>query len=256
MAKHEVATRRVLYEIPGMQVIAGSEQEFPGADGLPLSLAIYYPPTPIADPPPAVVIVEGYPDAGFSNFIGCRFMEMAWSISMAQLIAASGMAAITYANRLPSSDAAALMDYVASRSGALRLDGSRIGIYATSAHAPVALSVLDRAVCAVLSNPLTLDLDGATHVAEASKMFRFEAPVVATIPAGKPLFVIRSGKDEMPGLNASLDRFVSHLLAANHPLWLVNHPDAPHSFDLFHDSEPTRRILRSALTFLRDELRG
>jgi len=253
---HEVTTRRVLYEIIGMQSITTSEQTFPGSDGEPLPIAFYRPAAPIADPPPAVVIIEGYADPGFSKFLGCRFMDMAWSISMAQLIAASGMVAVTYANRLPSSDAATVLEYVKANAGILGIDGSRIAIYASSGHAPVALSVLDRARCAVLSNPLTFDIDGATHVAEASKMFRFEAPPMHAIQAARPVFMIRSGKDEMPGLNVSLDRFVTHLLAANHPLWLVNHPDAPHSFDLFHDSEVTRRILRAALAFLRDELQA
>lgn len=251
---HEVTTRRVLYEIPGMQSVGASEQKFAGADGQPLPIAIYRPPSPSADPPPAVVIIEGYADPGFSNFLGCRFMDIAWSISMAQLIAANGLVAITYANRQPSSDAAAVLDHVKANAGTLGIDGSRIGIYATSGHAPVALSVLNRAHCAVLSNPLTFDIDGATHVENASKMFRFEAPVIDAIPPGKPIFVIRSGKDEMPGLNVSLDRFVARALTANHPLWLVNHPEAPHAFDLFHDSEATRSILRAALAFIRDEL--
>jgi hypothetical protein len=237
-----------------MQSIAASEQTFPGADGQPLPMAIYRPPAPIADPPPAVVIIEGYPDPGFAKFLGCRFMDMAWSISMAQLIAASGVAAITYANCQPSSDAAAVLEYVKAKAGTLGLDGTRLGFYATSGHAPVALSVLDRARCAVLSNPFTFDINGATHVADASKMFRFEAPIMNKIASDKPLFVIRSGKDEMPGLNASLDHFVTHALAANHSVRLVNHPDAPHSFDVFHDSDATRRILREALAFLRDEL--
>lgn len=251
--RHEVTTRRVLYEIPGMQAITATEQDFPGADGQPLAMAIYRPPTSLTEPPPAVVIVEGYRDPGFSAFMGCRFMDMAWSISMAQLIAASGMVAITYANRQPSSDAAAVLDYLKANARTLGINGSRIGLYATSGHNPVALAMLDRARCAVLSNPLTFDIDGATHVADASKMFGFEAPVMNTIPRGTPVFVIRSGKDEIPGLNAALDRFVAHALAANHPIRLVNHPDAPHSFDLFHDSDDTRRILREALAFLRDE---
>jgi hypothetical protein len=41
---------------------------------------------------------------------------------------------------------------------------------------------------------------------------------------------------------------------ANQPLWLVNHPEAPHAFELFHDSEATRHILRAAMAFLRDAL--
>lgn len=58
----------------------------------------------------------------------------------------------------------------------------------------------------------------------------------------------------MPGLNESLDRFVAEALSRSVPLTLVNHPDAPHSFDLFHDSERTRDILRQALDFLRTTL--
>jgi hypothetical protein len=200
-----------------------------------------------------VVIIEGYADPGFSTFLGCRFMDMAWSISIAQLIAASGMATITYANLQPSSDAEAVLEHVKAKAGRLGVDGMRLGLYATSRHAPVALSVVGRARCAVLSNPYTFDVDGTTHVADASKMFRFEAPVMNTIPSGTPMFVIRSGNDEMPGLNASLDPFVARALA-NQPLWLVNHPEAPHAFELFHDSEATRHILRAAMAFLRDAL--
>lgn len=62
------------------------------------------------------------------------------------------------------------------------------------------------------------------------------------------------GMHSLTGLNASLDRFVGLALAANHPIWMVNHQDAPHSFDLFHDSPATRRIVRAALEFLGHQL--
>ena len=251
---NEVTTRRVLYEIPGMKSATVRQAEFRGADGEALPMAIYSPTFPVADPPPAVVIVEGYADPGFSRLFGCRFMEMQWSISMAQLLAASGMAAITYANREPVADASAILDHVRTRADAVGADPERIGLWATSGHGPVALFALGRAECAVLSNPFTFDYDGATHVAEAAKMFRFAVPSMATLPAGKPIFVVRSGKDEMPGLNQSLDRFAMLALSANHPITLVNHPDAPHSYDLYHDSAETRAILRQALAFLRDQL--
>lgn len=79
---------------------------------------------------------------------------------------------------------------------------------------------------------------------------RFAVPPDCVLPR-VPTFVIRSGKDEMPGLNASLDRFVTYALAQNAPLTLVNHADAPHSFDLFHDTGMTRHVLEQALAFLR-----
>lgn len=251
---HEVTTRRVLYEIPGMSSATVRHAEFRGADGKALPMAIYSPTSPVLHPPPAVLIVEGYADPGFSQFLGCRFMEMQWSISMAQLIAASGMAAITYANREPAADAAAILEHVRAAADAIGVNGQRIGLWATSGHGPVALSVLEKAECAVLSNVFTLDYDGATQVADAAKMFRFAVPRMAGIPAGKPIFVVRSGHDEMPGLNQSLDRFAMLALSANHPITLVNHPDAPHSYDLYHDSATTRAILRQALAFLRDQL--
>ena len=238
---HEVATRRVLYEIPGMQSIEPREFAVTGADGEPLAARIY---SPLAadggrlrqgyGPTGCVVIVEGYPDPGFVKHVGCRFMDMQWSISVAQLIAASGMAAITYANRQPAADAMAIIEYATTNASRLGIDGSRIALWATSGHAPVAISLLDRASCAVLSNPMT---DGAGVVSQ---------PV--------PIFLIRSGKDETPGLNVSLDRFTANALAQNQPITLVNHHDAPHSFELYHDSSTTRHIIRQALGFLSEQL--
>jgi hypothetical protein len=222
MSRHEITTRRVLYEIPGMQSVPVREDSFRGADGQPLPMKIY------GDQGPSVVILEGYPDAGFQKHVGCTFMEMEWTISMAQLIAASGMTAVTHANRDPLPDAQALLNHLASR-------GDKIGIWSTSGHAPIAVQVLSQVQCAVLSNPL---------LAQDAKTARFQGPQT-------PLFVIRSGQDQTPGLNAALDPFIQAAIAANDPVTVVNLPSAPHSFDLFFDSEQTRHTLREALAFLR-----
>ena len=249
---HDLAARAVLYEIPGMQDLQAQPHECVGADGAPLSVAFYLPAAPIQLPPPVVVIVEGYADTGFSKMLGCRFMDMGWSVSTARLIAASGMAAITYANRRPAADAAALLAHIASECAALGVDGGRVGLWATSGHGPVAISVLERVRCAVLLNPYLCDFDGATHVADAARTFRFETPACA--PAAVPQFLVRSGRDEMPGLTASFDRYVARALSLNHPITVVNHADAPHAFDLLHDSATTRGILRQALDFLQVHL--
>lgn len=251
--RHEITTRKVLLQLPGMAAVTSRLSAFAGADGQPLPIQVYYP-AGVAAPVPAVVIVEGYADPGFTKFFGCRFMEMDWSVSMARLIAASGLAVITYANREPDADARALLAHVSAHADTLGVDAKRAGLWATSGHAPLAVSLLDQARCAVLSNPYTCDLDGATHVADAARTFRFVAPSPAEPSTRIPLFVIRSGQDEMPGLNASLDRFVSRRLASGAPITLVNHPEAPHSFDLFHDSELTRHTLRQAFAFLRFHL--
>ena len=60
-------------------------------------------------------MVEGYPSAGFEKHMGCTFMEMEWTISMAQLIAASGMTAVTHSNREAEPDALALMKHLGAK---------------------------------------------------------------------------------------------------------------------------------------------
>ena len=69
-----------------------------------------------------------------------------------------------------------------------------------------------------------------------------------------PLFIARAGQDQMPGLNDTLDRFLVKALACNLPISFVNHSEAPHAFDLFHDSETSREIVRRILAFLQFHL--
>jgi acetyl esterase/lipase len=65
------------------------------------------------------------------------------------------------------------------------------------------------------------------------------------------MFIARAGRDEMPHLNDSIDRFVEKALEANLPITLVNHPEGPHAFDLFDDSEASRNVIEQLLGFLR-----
>jgi hypothetical protein len=69
-------------------------------------------------------------------------------------------------------------------------------------------------------------------------------------PADVPLFLARAGRDEIPHLNDALDRFLAHAVARNLPVSFVNHPEGPHAFDLVHDSEMSREVVRWAVAFL------
>jgi hypothetical protein len=69
-----------------------------------------------------------------------------------------------------------------------------------------------------------------------------------------PLFVVRAGLDQMPGLNGALDRFVATALTLNLPVTVVNHASGPHAFDLFDDTPATRDIVKQVLAFLRFHL--
>jgi hypothetical protein len=258
--QNPVTKQRLVYDMPGTgDVVVRRDVEFRAADGGVLAMDLYSPPDSRSDArTPAVVIVAGFPDVGFQARLGCRFKDMESSVSWARLLAASGMVAITYSNREPAADLDALLAHIGSNAAALGIEENRIGLWASSGHGPLALSVLTRVKCAALCNPYMLDLDGATGVAEVSKLFGFVNPnagkTVQEVPKDVPLFVVRSGQDKTPRLNETLDRFIAGALACNLPLSFVNHPGAPHAFDLFHDSETSREIIAGLLTFMRFHL--
>jgi len=264
MTPDELAALTVLYTVPGMEEVTIRRDETYGTrESGPITMDVYYPPAIASGQSlPAVVIVYGYSDAGFPNVFGRTFKELGPPVSWAKLIAASGMIAILYSNREPAEDAIAVLRYVHDHAASLGIDARRIGFWSGSANVPVALWLLMQpeltVKCAALCYGYMLDVDGATGVADIQKTYRFANPgagkSVDDVRKDVPLLIARSGRDQFPGLNESLDNFVRGALRCNLPLTLVNHADAPHGFDLFHDSETTREIVRQILSFLRFHL--
>ena len=257
-----VTSRRVLYDLPGTDAVSlRTDFEVQSSDAGTLVLDSYLPPKS-ARPgrPPLVVMVAGYPDAGMQRVLGCRFKETAFTVSWARLMAASGMAVITYSTNEPLQGLTGLLDHVRDHDADFGVDGTHIGLWASSGNVAAALSALierPRVItCAALCYGYTLDLEGADAVAAAAAQFGFRScpAAIERLPKQVPLFVARAGQDSMPRLNEALDRFVAAALAANLPLTLVNHAAGPHAFDLFDDSETTRETIRAILRFLKFHL--
>jgi hypothetical protein len=264
---NDIAKKTVVYQIAGVEAVTiRRDVEYCATESGVLTMDLYYPPDSQSGARiPAVVVVTGYPDLGFEARVGCKFKEMGSSISWGQLMAASGLVAITYTNREPAADIQALLQYIRQNAASLGIDENRIGVWASSGNVPLALSVLmqeDREFlkCAVLCYGVMLDLDGSTFVADAAKTFGFVNPCagksVNDLPQELPLFIVRAGRDQFPHLNEAIDRFIIHALTYNLPITFANHAAAPHAFDLFHDSETSREIIRQILAFLRFHLGG
>jgi len=260
--RHEITKKRVVYQLPGMDAVTiRRDVEYRSTDAGALTMDLYYPPdSKSAARRPAVVFVGGYPDPGFQKILGCKMKEMESYISWGQLVAASGLVAVTYSTGMqPATDIQALLQYVRGNAAVLGIDENRIGLWSSSGNVPNALSVLmgedrDYLKCAVLCYGCMLDLDGSTSMAEAAKQWGFAYPcagkTVNDLPQDIPLFIARSGQDEMPHLNETMDRFLSKALTCNLPITFVNHPSAPHAFDVTHDSETSREIIRQILAFI------
>lgn len=202
---------------------------------------------------PAVVIATGYPDPGFAARIGCAVQDMRCYIAWAELIAASGMAAVRYRNQQPA-DLAEVLAYLRAHGADLGIDADRLAILGFSGNGPTAMSALVREPVRCGALVYAMLFGGG----EAAKQFGFADPIadasVDDLRADLPLLVVRAGQDNIPGLNASIDRFAAAALARNLPVTIANLPKAPHAFDLVDDSETSREMMRGILQFLRFHL--
>jgi acetyl esterase/lipase len=265
MPPTELAKLTVLYPIPGVDAVRVRRDEpYRAIEAGPLTMDVYYPAGAATGARlPAVLMVHGYSDAGLPNVMGRTFKEMGQTVSWAMLIAASGMIAVLYSNREPVEDVASVLRHIRDQADNLGIDQSRVGLWAGSGHVPLALWLLmqrefDYVKCAALCYGFMLDSDGATGVADMQKTFPFANPgagkSVDDVRSDVPLLIVRAGHDQFAGLNESIDNFVAGALRRNLPITLINHADSPHAFDLFHDSDTTREIIRQILSFMRCHL--
>ena len=92
--RHPLASKRVVYHREGMEAVPTlRDVEYHQSEAGTLALDIYHPHSPASGP--VVLFVIGLPDVGVSIPLGCLFKDVEMFISMAQLVAASGMAAVT-----------------------------------------------------------------------------------------------------------------------------------------------------------------
>ena len=244
----EVVRKTAVLELPGMDAIEVKRDQRYGEGG---TFDLYV--AAMGGVAPTVIFVYGFPDARFAQ--GLR--QMGAYASWGRLLAATGMNAVAYSYREPVADLAALLEHLRANAAALGVDASRLGVWAASGNVPTALHLMmtqppDAVRAAALLYGYMLDVPGA------AEQFGIGVPArgrtVEDLPRHVPLLLVRAGGDETPGINASIDAFVGAALARDLPLTLVNQVGAPHSFDLFDDSEASRATIRGVLRFLREQL--
>jgi acetyl esterase/lipase len=252
----DFTTKELVYTIAGAADVAVERDHIYRTDQGPLGFDLYRPPHATA-PSPVVILVSGLPDPGVAAMLGKPIKDWASYQGWARMIAASGIVGILYLNRT-SGDVVALVHHLRANAAELGIDPERIGVWASSGHAPTALALFahQRLACAALLYGYLLDLDGATAVADAAAQYHFAVPPVALeeLPRDRPMLVVRAGRDVIPGIDATLQRFVAAAHARQLPVTLIEHAEAPHAFDLIDDSPRTREVIEETLGFLRRAL--
>ena len=119
-AASDLLAKRVLYSLPDMDAVSVRRDiayTMPADAGL--TMDVYSPPGRNASHgTPAVVLVPGFP--GAVKRIGAF-------VSWAELMAASGLVAITCATKEPAADTEAVLGYVREHAASLGIDGDRMG---------------------------------------------------------------------------------------------------------------------------------
>lgn len=255
----------VVLAVPGMErVTVRSDLVYSTPEGgAPLKADVYLPPDAVKGRRyPVVLLIAG----GAEN-------TKEWGIykSLGRLLAASGFAAVPFNHRLRyprrqyeqgEADVLAVLDFLRRNSESLAVDPDRVGALAFSGGGPMLSVFLRRSIPGVrclAGYYAFLDTDhvdpaeagASVDVIHAFSPLRRFLEKPEALP---PLFIARAGRDDIPGVNASIDRFVGAALERNAPVALVNHPTGVHGFDHRNDDARSREILRLTLEFLRSHL--
>jgi acetyl esterase/lipase len=256
-------THAVVMTVPGMdRVRVRPNLVYEEVGGTKMHADVYLPPDDGKGTRPPVVVFQA---GGAENT-----KDWAAYTSISRLFAASGFAAVAFNHRLRypqrryaegAEDLRNLLELLRRDGPSLGLDGTRVAIATFSGGGPMLAPLLrDRppSVRALAGFYAFLDTE---HVkleeAEITKQTARAFSPLAAIESGAqppPLFVARAGRDAIPGVNVSIDRFVAKALERNLTLTVVNHPAGAHGFDHKDADARTREILEMALAFFRAHL--
>ena len=274
--------RRIAYTLPGMdRVQVSKDRVYRSIVGSP-DTAMYGPtlrydvylPSSAGPARPAIVFIHGGMVAG-SQRVSPKDDLPSYQ-EWGRLVAAAGFLGITFSHRLTTQDNAdvaatdvtALLAEVRSKATEWNLDANRLCVAVFSAGGPLSSLFLGGEVpsvrCVALYYPF-LDLEHTTvhtpfrpaHPQQRIHELARFSPRAKLLEARNitPILLARAGRDAIPGINASIDRFMQAALWVNAPVDFYLHPTGNHGFDLA--SAPDARagaIVEATIAFFRRHL--
>ena len=260
--------RPIVYKVPGMETVdIHRDIAYKTADGADLKMDIYVPPgLPAGTRVPVIFFVHG----GYLPRT-ITFLPKEWGVfqSYGRLAAASRFVGVTFNHRywgwkredmeMSFGDVLDAIRFVRGHAEAYRVDPDRVALWAFSGGGPhltipmrekldfVRCLVSFYAILDMTPTAKSMSLDPEKeHSADFSPVtyLRKDGP---RLP---PMFVGRAGLDS-PGINESVDRFLSGALALNEMIEVMNHPNGRHGFDILDDNERSREIIARALEFIK-----
>lgn len=267
----ELLTRRVAYTLPQMsrtRVI--KDIVYKTVDSVSLKMDVYLP-SDITEGMclPAVVFVHG--EAPWELLHSAK--DWGQYTSWGQLVAASGMIAITFTHRpsdgftqLPEAakDIEDLFQFVQVHAFEYGIDKENLGVWVCSAGGPVGL-------CPVLHERLTyvkciaayyplLDLQAIEELRKEVSLATIQnySAVWHLKHSGNPLppfLLVKAGLDK-PVFNEGIDVFATAMIEQNANFDYLCHAQGQHGFDIRDDDSRSREIIQRTLQFFQTNLLG
>jgi acetyl esterase/lipase len=251
----EIIRMPVVYSVPGMagvKVRAG--QVYKTAEGSPLHFDLYAP-AAASRASPAVILVHGGPIPS----LGAR----RWKVfeSYGRILAASGMVAIAFDHRLlgldrlrdSAADLADLVRHLRENATTLGIDQNRLALWTFSGGGWLVSSALRERQSWW---KLLVAYYGVMEPFGTSRDDASLSPIAALGQDARnapPIVLARAGRDD-PGINSTIDRFVTAANSAGATVDLFTHPTGRHSFDILDPDDRSRQIIQRTIAALRSNL--
>jgi acetyl esterase/lipase len=256
----------VVYQVPGMDKVKIVQNlKYTKTDDPNVLMDIYLPPNTSARVKhPIVMFIHG----GAKT----EYTPKDWGIYMSwgRLVAASGFVGVTFTHRLKypdkslelgAQDVRAAIDYVRANADKYNADPDRICLATYSAGGPMLSLAMGGELpfvrCLIGFYSFMDVRQSDYHKTEGAETLNVFSPITyvhknpSKIP---PIFIARAGRDEVPTMDDSIDRFTKEALAADIALMFANHPQGVHSFDNQNNDDRSRAIIRTALEFMKAHL--
>lgn len=138
------AQKRLVYQIPEMKSVNKNKGIiYYSGEGINLKMDLYTAPNISKNKRlPLVILINGYPDSIVKNWYGVRLKDLELLVSWSELIAASGMIAVTYESEKSSFETDTLIKFLQKNAEKYNIDLNRIAIFGCSANTLTALSLL------------------------------------------------------------------------------------------------------------------
>ncbi len=188
---------------------------------------------------PLVLFVVSLPDSFFKRDLGVSVTESAPYVSWCSMAAGRGFAAAVMTVTQWSRDLPVLAAWMESRKTQLRLDTTRIFLWACSANGDAAV--------ALASSGGAL----AGRVAGMSLYYTFLSQMASTPVPGFPVEVVIPEKDDA-GKMRWLAVYAESLGKNGNPVRVVRLPIGRHAFDLHQDTPEHRKVVEDTLQFMKD----